>query len=67
LEIAHFPVFYLSQLVFWFVHLSIEIAFSPLALAFQLFTRKHCLQIPGLRMDRVITWNRFPIYKNCWL
>ena len=36
-------------------------AFSNLALAFQLFTHKHCLQIVRLTMGS-ITWNRFHIY-----
>jgi len=36
---------------------------STLTWAFQLFTRKHCLQIVGLKM-RSVTWNRFPILKN---
>ena len=38
--------------------------FSAVTSAFQLFTRKLCLQFSGLRM-RNITWNRFPI-KICW-
>jgi len=40
-------------------------AFSALALALQHFTRKHCLQIVGLRCGGV-AWSRFPIEKNCW-
>ena len=35
-------------------------AFTSLTLAFQLFTRKLCLQISGLKM-RSFTWNQFPI------
>ena len=34
--------------------------FSAVTSAFQLFTRKLCLQFSGLRM-RNFTWNRFPI------
>jgi len=35
-------------------------AFSDLTLAFQSFTRKHCLRILGLTM-RSVAWNRFSI------
>jgi len=38
--------------------------FSAVNSAFQLCTRKFCLQFSGLRM-RNFTWNRFPT-KNCW-
>ena len=34
--------------------------FSAVTSAFQLFTRKLCVQLSGLRM-RNFTWNRFPI------
>jgi len=36
-------------------------AFFAYTFAFQLFTRKRCLQFSGLRM-RKFMWNRFPIY-----
>ena len=66
--------FFLSPLVFltsvsllWFMSLCYEILivvfslfFSAVTSAFQLFTRKLCLQFSGLRM-RNCTWNRFPI------
>jgi len=44
-----------------FIHFILEfVVFSALTLAFQLFTRKVCLQFSGLRM-RNFTWNRLPI------
>jgi len=43
---------------FWLV--SWVCFFSAVTSAFQLFTRKLCLQFSGLRM-RNFTWNRFPI------
>ena len=42
----------------------LSLFFSAVTSAFQLFTRKLCLQFSGLRM-RNLTWNRFPI-KNFW-
>jgi len=52
----------------WFMSLCYEVFdcslefvfFSAVTSAFQLFTRKLCLQFSGLRM-RNFTWNRFPI------
>jgi len=38
----------------------LSLFFSAVTSAFQLFTRKLCLQFSGLRM-RNLTWNRFPI------
>jgi len=38
-------------------------AFSALVLAFQCFTRKHCLQILGLGICTTMS-NQFPILKN---
>jgi len=34
-------------------------------LLLQLFTRKYCLEISGMRMRRV-TWNWFPVKNVCW-
>jgi len=49
------------SLCFDVIHFGLEFLWFPaLALAFQLFTRKHYLQISGLRM-RNFTWNLFPI------
>ena len=62
------PDFCLSQLVFWFLFIFVLslFAFSVIFLAFQHFTREHCLQLLGLRM-RSVAWDRFPI-KNClWI
>jgi len=43
-------LFYLSQLVFWFIRLVLSLlAFSALALEFRLFTLKYCSQISGLK------------------
>jgi len=38
----------------------LNLFFSAVTSAFQVFTRKLCLQFSGLRM-RNFTWNRFPI------
>jgi len=55
-----------SELVLRDADRSLEFTFffSSVTSAFQLFTRKLCLQFSGLRM-RNLTWNRFSI-KNCW-
>ena len=56
----------ISELVLRYFDCGLEFVFffSAVTLAFQLFTRKLCLQFSGLRM-RNFTWNRFPM-KNCW-
>ena len=46
----------------WNLQVKLTGIFTFVTLAFQLFTRKLCLQISGLRM-RNFTWNRFPIKK----
>jgi len=38
----------------------LSLFFSAVTSTFQLFTRKLCLQVSGLRMGN-FTWNRFPI------
>jgi len=54
-----FPVEF-SQLVFWFIQFSLEFAFPTSALAFELFSLEHCLQIQRLTMPS-IAWNQFSI------
>ena len=55
---------FLARHVFRFIHFNLQLVcslcpcFNP-----QHSTRKHCLQISGLRM-RSVTWNRFPIFKH---
>jgi len=46
-----------------FLLYSLRQTFSSLALVFQRFTRKRCLQVVGPTM-RSFAWNRFPI-KMC--
>ena len=58
---TYFPVFCFSSLCSYLFILALRaFAFPALTLAFQRFSGKHCLQLLGLRRDR-ITRNRFPV------